>query len=36
VVIRRRGSAAASPHAAPLTVAEEARVAELLREDDAA
>jgi cytochrome c-type biogenesis protein CcmH len=36
VVIRRRGPAAAVPHAVPLTAAEEARVTELLREDDAA
>jgi cytochrome c-type biogenesis protein CcmH len=36
LVIRRRGRAAGSPNAPPLTVAEEARVAELLREDDAA
>jgi cytochrome c-type biogenesis protein CcmH len=34
VVIRRRGQG--SPSAAPLTVAEETRVAELLREDGAA
>jgi cytochrome c-type biogenesis protein CcmH len=36
VVIRRRGPAAEASHAAPLTAAEEARVTELLREDDAA
>ncbi len=36
VVVRRRGHAAVSPGTAPLTMAEEARVAELLREDDAA
>jgi cytochrome c-type biogenesis protein CcmH len=36
VVIRRRGLAAASPPATPLTMAEEARVAELLRGEDAA
>jgi len=36
VVIRRRGPAAGSSNAAPLTVAEETRVAELLREDGAA
>jgi cytochrome c-type biogenesis protein CcmH len=36
VVIRRRGHAAGSPNAAPLTMAEETRVAELLREDGAA
>ena len=35
VVIWRRSHAAASPNAAPLTVAEETRVAELLREDGA-
>ena len=36
VVIRRRGPAAGSSNAAPLTMAEETRVAELLREDGAA
>jgi len=36
VVVIRRRSQAALPNTAPLTVAEEARVAELLREDGAA